>query len=499
MASTSKIDLSKLSDADMRAYLQQLQDEMAIRATPSSTSVSASVVEIAKAVAEQAAEPTATPSTPAVAVPSPASSPLVAKDLNVELNLVPMVEKTASSPSNNNEEEENASMKELEKEISSKDAPLVPPSSSKKRKLAVLALSSQEVEEEEDGVQLVAFHKAPTAQSTPSKSVGEETAPPPLKSRLRSAGKTTARKGKGKAKAERSLSTSTVPNFAEGKKVLPPFIIRPSFFADHQVEEVLEMLKFQGWEHICSEGVSVNEVQVREFYHYFVLSKGDVLTGSSKVSGEDISFSPKVLSRLLNVPLGGFYEIPASEANEEKLACMERLFGSTEVELHTDQLTLMQRVAFYIVSRSVTPRQERRNTITLFDLSLLDRFLRKEKIDLPRVILCHMERCKAKSHSLAYPGLVKLLLQKEEVYDEANEVSLRYELESSTVEKLKFVGDSRGTGTVAAKKAAGEGTSKGGSIQHQILVELKKMNTTMSLLLDHFLSKADDSAEDPEI
>ena len=86
--------------------------------------------------------------------------------------------------------------------------------------------------------------------------------------------------------------------------------------------------------------------------------------------------------------------------------------------------------------KDVVPRQEKRNTITATDLLLLDRFWHMEKIDLPRIILQHMAKCNAKTHSLAYPHVIKLILQAEGAYRAEGEVPMVTELDMVNVNKM---------------------------------------------------------------
>ena len=85
--------------------------------------------------------------------------------------------------------------------------------------------------------------------------------------------------------------------------------------------------------------------------------------------------------------------------------------------MNTGSLSFLGRVAHKFIRMNVLPRQEKRTTICTPDLLIPENFMKREKIDLPKIILLHIEKCVGKIHLLPFAGLVKKLLVEEGAYE----------------------------------------------------------------------------------
>ena len=107
-----------------------------------------------------------------------------------------------------------------------------------------------------------------------------------------------------------------------------------------------------------------------------------------------------------------------------------------------------------------------------------------EPIDLPRIMLVHMGKCNTekmiqKRHALPYARLVKMLLQKFGVYKPVHEVTLSWDMNMTDIRKMKCRDDPQEQPEqpleAKLKSIKGE-SSKGGSVQQQMLDELRQIS-----------------------
>ena len=66
----------------------------------------------------------------------------------------------------------------------------------------------------------------------------------------------------------------------------------------------------------------------------------------------------------------------------------------------TNDLNYTARIVHQFLIKVVVPRLEKRTTLTINDMILLDKFLRKEHISLPEIMMRQMAKCTEKKHSI---------------------------------------------------------------------------------------------------
>ena len=302
-----------------------------------------------------------------------------------------------------------------------------------------------------------------------------------IKTRLRS-------RSSRKPKKARTASVEPPVHIpTEPRKVLPELFIAPGLLVNNGFGEVFDMLKAQGWKTLFDEKIDVDEDQVQKFYADFTLvcnPRSGALSGSTVVDEEQLMFSPKDISGLLQIPASGFFLPPDADLQRERAESSLRLFGKEVSNLNTNELTRLQRVAHLVIIKGVVPRLEKRTSVTGMDIILLDKFMHFEPIDLPRIMLVHMGKCNTelmiqKRHALPYARLAKLLLQKFGVYKPVHEVTLSWDMNMTDIRKMKCRDDPQEQPElpleVKPKPVKGE-SSKGGSVQQQMLDELRQIS-----------------------
>ena len=80
------------------------------------------------------------------------------------------------------------------------------------------------------------------------------------------------------------------------RKLITPLVLSSSFLYENHLGELWKLIKFQGWEELCSKPVTVDLDQVRFFYASFSLSD-DGLTGHIIVNGDKFPFCEVIIRR----------------------------------------------------------------------------------------------------------------------------------------------------------------------------------------------------------
>ena len=228
------------------------------------------------------------------------------------------------------------------------------------------------------------------------------------------------------------------------KKLVVPLIITEAFLVENNFDDLLQLIKFQGWENLCSQPVVIDPDLIRAFYAKFKLLPGteaDGPVGHYNFEGESFTVTSTVIKRVLKVPAEGFCTLPSKGWTlDGRVAILQRLFGLVppqRKEMTTHCLSLLGKMTHQFITRVVVPRQEKHTSLNINDAILLDLFLRKEKINLPRIILSHMGKSTVRTHSLPYAALIKELLKREDLYKAGEEIELGQELEMVNIQKMK--------------------------------------------------------------
>ena len=81
-------------------------------------------------------------------------------------------------------------------------------------------------------------------------------------------------------------------------------------------------------------------------------------------------------------------------------------------DLDSSLLALDKKLLYKFLIRNVVPRKENRGTVTINDAILMEKIISGEMVDLPRLMLAHMQFCFSHdTHALPYPNLIEKILK----------------------------------------------------------------------------------------
>ena len=121
----------------------------------------------------------------------------------------------------------------------------------------------------------------------------------------------------------------------------------------------------------------------------------------------DVSFSVDTMGKVLGVPSSSYGVVHTSgHWPKNKTQVVQRVLGKASASPYsTNELGYIGWIAHQFLIKVVVPRLEKRTTITINDMLLLDKLLNMEKISLPKIMMRHMAKSAGKNHGLSYPSL----------------------------------------------------------------------------------------------
>ena len=134
--------------------------------------------------------------------------------------------------------------------------------------------------------------------------------------------------------------------------------------------------------------------------------------------GQLLPLSANVIAGALGLVTGEGYGIihrknwPTGAGEPSKKEIVETIYdGQSYTKLTTKNLRLDKKLLHSFLIKNVIPRQEKRSSVLIGDVVLMFKFITGVPIDLPQIILAHMQHCKSHAtHALPYPHIIKQLL-----------------------------------------------------------------------------------------
>ncbi len=225
------------------------------------------------------------------------------------------------------------------------------------------------------------------------------------------------------------------------RKVIPDLLLDESIFKVIPGTFLEWMNECQGWEHLFKNSVEADEDQVKEFYSQLCIDSNDKSAKAKLVvKGVEWEFCDKEVGKILNIPKGGIGVFPKDSWPNDKEEILKILFDdpNKKVEgLLNTGMSAAVKAIHQVVVRGLTPRLEETSTVSVHDAYLMASVLKREKIDLAVTMMKHMQSCaRSKTRGLPYPGLVKSLLIKAELYNAVKEVPLVHSFDVASSEKV---------------------------------------------------------------
>ena len=246
---------------------------------------------------------------------------------------------------------------------------------------------------------------------------------------------------KGRKSATKAAVTEKeeARNFGE-RNVVAPIIVNDDFWTvelDPQEEELYgshitsfhRMLELQGWEKLLTEPFEVCDDVVREFYQSmsFVPAEEDCPANVSIISwrGNNLMLSPPIIGTTLSVPAKEGFDVlvrkktwPKGKGYKSRAEVMQKIFdGKNPKQPQAKLLTMDKKLLHLFIIRNVVPRKEHRDQVTIGDAILMEKIISGSLVNLPAIILSHMQYCQAhETHGLPYPHLVKKFLSQLQLY-----------------------------------------------------------------------------------
>lgn len=176
--------------------------------------------------------------------------------------------------------------------------------------------------------------------------------------------------------------------------------------------ELVEMVKFQSWEHLFEPPVPLHEKEMRIFYHKLTFSKDDFYL-TSQVHDVNISLDKQVLTEVLEVPNQGNRSLKDEWGSVRFLKLIGKLDDLNIKSVTKKSLKGEYQLFFELVNKVLLLRTEKHTAITGPDLFLMEALSKFKHANLPAIIIEHMHKvmtAKNGHHGLAYGFLLNRVL-----------------------------------------------------------------------------------------
>ena len=260
--------------------------------------------------------------------------------------------------------------------------------------------------------------------------------------------KTQTEQGKASSSKKRTKSVIHTERVMTGRKVIPDLLIDDSVL-DILPGKLLELMnEGQGWGSLFKTGVVVDEELVREFYSqlHVVASSNEVRV---EVQGAEWTFTDKDIAKILNITSEGNGEYPKGEWPGDKPVVLEALYGNRRkavANLMNVGMSPLIKGLHQIAVRGLVPGMEKTSNVHIQDAYLIYDMLLKKKINLPLLVMKHMQACaRSANHGLPYPRIVKALITGAGVYVPKKEVTLVHRFDAASLNKMSWGIGSEGT------------------------------------------------------
>ena len=214
-----------------------------------------------------------------------------------------------------------------------------------------------------------------------------------------------------------------------------------------QFDELLELIKYQGWVHMLSN--SANNVLVPDLMDDFCASfeyEGGNCKG--RVNGTPIEFNAEYLSNLFRVPNEGYdayfkgkFNLKLGGATMNEIM---NFFGGEKgtSKIDHNRLSPLHKLLFNVVWRTILPRTQKRNEANLLDISVMYCLAKKIKINFPALMIQHLEHCVPKGFKVGYGALLTTVFESLDVeLDDLDVIRLKGEnkIQESTLLNLGII------------------------------------------------------------
>ena len=175
--------------------------------------------------------------------------------------------------------------------------------------------------------------------------------------------------------------------------------------------EFLDLIKFQGWEHLIVEKSNnlLYPLTLDEFCENCDFNDG---VCSSKVNDVEIEFSCERRSTILKVPNEGFETYFKGPVNMKvmgytKTEIIKAVGGKKGVNVmnHND-LTPLNKLLFNLVKKFVVPRTQKKNELSFLDMTIVFCMSKKLKINFPSLMMQHLEHTVPRGYKVGYGAIL---------------------------------------------------------------------------------------------
>lgn len=148
---------------------------------------------------------------------------------------------------------------------------------------------------------------------------------------------------------------------------------------------------------------------------------------------------------VLRIPHEGFDDyVKGQWLREFGLDSLRRVSEDPEADfvgdISTGTMGAINRVLHSFVLGNFTPREQKRTTILIQDVLIMDKLILHERVNLPKIIMQHMAHArKNDKNGLPFPSIVKKILIYQQVYIPGKkDLVFARDLEESNLRKMKF-------------------------------------------------------------
>ena len=275
------------------------------------------------------------------------------------------------------------------------------------------------------------------------------------------------------------------------RKILKPLIIGHEFWTQELSEEDEELygealdelhslLQFQGWDKMLCEPFSASEDAVRMFYEamQFVPQAENSPCNDAILlwKGTSLPLTAKLIASALGIESRSGFDVlplkkgwPKGKGFKEKGAILRKIYdGDSPDTMLTKDLSIANKLLHFWITRNLVPRQEHRNEVLISDAIFMDKILNGVQLDLPRIVLAHMQYCAGHdTHALPFPNVIKKFLASLNQYPgDLPETEYSHCLTMKIVRTLKSKEQKPSPAAIEELPPKGKASSQGRSSSH---------------------------------
>ncbi|KAH0703070.1 hypothetical protein KY290_018392 [Solanum tuberosum] len=164
---------------------------------------------------------------------------------------------------------------------------------------------------------------------------------------------------------------------------------------------LLTLMNAQGWTTLVLQGNRRREMDRKSTREFYINVVGSVSSISSSVGGVSFTLKIEILEKILGVPnLGWCHYVkrswPPLEGLSSALEISRRFANDPTLKNYTrvDKGTMLSlyKLLFDVVHKIILPRKQKRTEENYLDLTLMELLISQVQINLPKLILSHINR-----------------------------------------------------------------------------------------------------------